>query len=146
MFSQMRPRPAVYMVNGQGADPAIVRGLESSGCRIIFAHGVADALGAVFAAQDDLPVLVAEVQAGALALLSFLAHQPWPASVPQDLRAQAALHPVPLPVVLFDRDGSDVHNVIRALEYGVRAYLLGSDPAIKRELTTRLIAETVMRS
>ena len=151
MMSQAFQKQAVYMVNGQGADPAIVRGLESSGCQIIFAHGVADTLGAVFAVPDDSaqpPVLVAEVQAGALSLLSFLAHQPWPesTSAPERERARGTRHPVPMPVVLFDRDGNDIRNAIQALEHGVRAYLLASDPAIERELTTRLVAEGLMRS
>ncbi len=151
MMNRTMQKQAVYMVNGQGPDPAIVRGLELSGCQITFAHGVADTLGAVFAVQDDSdqpPVLVAEVQAGALSLLSFLAHQPWPElqSAPERMRAQGTRHPVPMPVVLFDRDGNDVHNAIQALEYGVRAYLLASDPTIERELTTRLVAEGLMRS
>ncbi len=154
MMNQAFQKQAVYMVNadlvrGQGADPAIVRGLESSGCQITFAHGIADALGAVFAVRDDSarpPVLVAEVQAGALSLLSFLAHQSWPARAPEDTCARGALRPVPMPIVLFDRDGDDVRNPIRALEHGVRAWLLASDPTIERELTTRLVAEGVMRS
>lgn len=149
MINQIVHKQAVYMVNRHGADPAIVRGLESSGCQITFAHGIADALGAVFAAHDLVaqpPVLVAEVQSGALSLLSFLAHQPWPEPAPDDLRARAALRPVPMPIVIFDREGDDVRNVIQALEYGVSAYLLASDPTIERELTTRLVAEGAMRS
>ena len=138
---------AVYMANGHGADPAIVRGLESSGCKITFADGVADALSAVFATHDNHawpPVLVAEVQAGALSLLAFLAHQTW--SDPKADKRKGAIRQVPMPVVLFDREGNCVDSAIRALEYGVQAYLLESDPTIERELVARLVAEGVTRN
>ena len=141
------PRQAVYMVNGHGADPAIVRGLESSGCQITFADGVGDALSAVFAIHDGAtwpPVLVADVQAGALSLLAFLAHQSW--SSPQVEAQRGSIRQVPMPVVLFDRQGDCVDSAIRALEFGVQAYLLETDPTIERELVARLVAERVTRN
>ncbi|MCS7059979.1 MAG: hypothetical protein RMN25_02335 [Anaerolineae bacterium] len=133
-------KQAVYMVDGQGADAAIVRGLESSGCQITFAHGLAEALGAVFAVQErfaQLPILVAEVQADALSLLAVLAHQSWLQN------PSTAIRPLPMQVVLFDRSGDDIQTAIRAIEYGVRAYLLARHSPVERELRVRLVAEEI---
>jgi DNA-binding response OmpR family regulator len=65
------------------------------------------------------------VQAGAIPLLILL----------HDL--QAALPPT----LIYDRSGDDIHAVVKALQLGVREYILATDPELNRELSARLLAE-----
>jgi DNA-binding response OmpR family regulator len=70
-------------------------------------------------------ILVAEVQAGAIPLLILL----------HDLLPELP------PTMIYDRSGDDIHAVVRALQLGVREYLLATDAELNRELSARLLAE-----
>jgi DNA-binding response OmpR family regulator len=72
-----------------------------------------------------MPLLVAEVQAGAMPLLALL----------RDRGTQLP------PTLLLDRQGTDIYAPIKALEFGVKAYVLTSQPPIERELMAQLTAE-----
>jgi DNA-binding response OmpR family regulator len=78
-------------------------------------------------AKDPKPliIVVAEVHAGAIPLLMLI----------DDL-----LSVLP-PTLLFDRKGDDIHTVVKALQLGVREYLLAVDPEMNRELSARLLVE-----
>ncbi|MGQ9814285.1 MAG: winged helix-turn-helix domain-containing protein [Candidatus Roseilinea sp.] len=76
---------------------------------------------------SDNVLLVAEVQAGAIALLSLLKEQ----------------HGTLPATILYDKEGRDINIAIRALQLGVREYLLSTDSEAHRELSTRLMAERI---
>jgi DNA-binding response OmpR family regulator len=119
----------IYLAADKGPDAAIVRGLEQADCDVVETHSVSEALDKLRAAQNQSPapltILVAEVQAGAIPLLILL----------RDLQATLP------PTLIFDRNGDDIHAVVRALQLGVREYLLATDPDLNRELSARLLAE-----
>ncbi|MCL5996557.1 MAG: winged helix-turn-helix domain-containing protein [Chloroflexi bacterium] len=130
---------AIYMSNGSGTDVAIQRGLNEAGCEVICTQGIAETLSHLGMAgikinaepttqsmdASNLLVLVADVQAGAIPLLTLL-------------KEQGVVLP---PTLVFDRDGSDIRVAIKALQLGVRDYLLASDPEINRELCACVLAE-----
>jgi DNA-binding response OmpR family regulator len=72
-------------------------------------------------------LLVANIRAGAIPLLTLLREKN--IDVP--------------PTLVFDEDGRDVHTIIKALQLGVREYVLATDPAVQRQLSARLLAERV---
>ena len=120
-------RRSIYLYVGNVPNTAIVKGLTDSGDDVVATHTISDTLVAL--QQNDEPVLlVADVQAGAIALLSLLKEQ---------------RNGMPAAIMLFDREGDDIHTAIKALQLGVREYLLASDAEIHRELSARLMAERV---
>ena len=140
---------AVYFTDREKPDPAIHKGLMGAGCEISVVRNIADAIHALDTAgkaecgkaenngsgegdrapaSRSLAVLVAEVQAGAIPLLTLLSERR-----------------VPLPpVVLLDRSGDDIHTVIDALKHEVADYLLDSDTEFQREIRVRILAERAM--
>jgi DNA-binding response OmpR family regulator len=116
----------IYMMNGRGPDPAILKGLSEAGCNVHDTHSVGETLNSLRSSGPTL--LVAEVQAGAIPLLTLL-------------RETGLRQP---PTLLFDQDGSSIQSVIKALQLGVQEYVLASEPPIQRELRTRVLAERVI--
>jgi DNA-binding response OmpR family regulator len=125
----MSTRVAVYLAGEQGPDVSIERGLQQSECEVLDIRTVREAFDKVrfFTTKDPSPlmIIIAEVQAGAIPLLILI----------DDLL------PILPPVLLFDRKGDDIHSVVKALQLGVREYLLASDPEMNRELSARLLVE-----
>jgi DNA-binding response OmpR family regulator len=125
----MNTRVGIYLASEKGPDAAIMRGLKQADCELVETHTVGETLDKVraYGGRDAAAVviLVAEVQAGAIPLLILL----------HDL-----LSGLP-PTLIFDRKGDDINAVVKALQLGVREYLLASDPEINRELSARLLAE-----
>ena len=119
-------KQAIYLFSGDQPDAPILKGLKDADCDIAQVKSVSEALGAIHQAGDTV-LLVAEVQAGAIALLSLLKEQ------------RGTL----LTTILYDKEGGDVHTAIKALQLGVREYLLSTDSATHRELSTRLMAERI---
>jgi DNA-binding response OmpR family regulator len=119
-------KQAIYLHSGD-PDAAILRGLASAGTQVAQTRTISDTL-AVMTNTTTSALLVAEVQAGAIALLSLIREQ----------RGNP-----PGAVMLFDREGMDIHTAIKALQLGVREYLLRSDAEAHRELSARLMAERV---
>jgi len=119
----------IYMMNGRGPDPAILKGLVEAGCTVIDTHNVTDTLANLHSIQSQLNrahvLLVAEVQAGAIPLLTLL-------------RETGMRLP---PTLLFDQEGNNLQDAIRALQMGVQDYVLASDPDAQRELRARILAE-----
>ena len=121
----------IYMMNGRGADPAILKGLTEAGCEVRDTHSVAETLNSLRVAGlhggTRYLMLVAEVQAGAIPLLTLLKETG-----------------VPLPpTLLFDQEGNSIQSAIKALTLGVQDYVLASEPAIQRELRARVLAERI---
>lgn len=125
----MKTRVGIYLATDNGPDAAILKGLQQADCDIVETRTVSEALDKIrtLRTKDTLPlvILVAEVQAGAIPLLILL---------------RDVLSNLP-PTLIFDRRGDDIHAVVKALQLGVRDYLLISDPEINRELGARLLAE-----
>ncbi len=119
-------KQAIYLFSGDQPDTAILRGLKDAGCDVAEVRTVSEALSALYKAGNNA-LLVAEVQAGAIALLSLLKEQ------------RGTL----LATILYDKEGGDVHTAIRALQLGVREYLLSTDTEAHRELSARLMAERI---
>jgi DNA-binding response OmpR family regulator len=122
----------IYMMNGRGADPAILKGLQATGCVVRESHSVADTLSQLrnpsAKAQHQSMLLVAEVQAGAISLLT--------------LMREKGIEPPP--TLLFDQEGDNLQPAIKALQLGVQDYVLASEPPIQRELRARLMAERIL--
>jgi DNA-binding response OmpR family regulator len=121
----------IYMMNGRGADPAILKGLIEAGCEVRDTHSVAETLNhlrgdPITGAHSVL--LVAEVQAGAIPLLTLL-------------RETGVTPP---PTLLFDQEGSSIQSAIKALQLGVQEYVLASETPNQRELRARVLAERVL--
>jgi DNA-binding response OmpR family regulator len=125
----MSNRIAIYLTTEAGPDGPISRGLQAADCELVQTHTVSETLDRVRSCMSEAEpptiILVADVQAGAIPLLILL-HD---------------LFPSPLPTLIYDRKGDDIHAVIKALQLGVREYLLVSDPEINRELSARLLTE-----
>lgn len=127
--STARKKIAIYMTSDDGPDEAILRGLRSAGCEVTQTHTVPETVEVMRSLPEGaLPLLVAEVQAGAMPLLALL-------------RERSAEMP---PTLLLDRVGDDIYAPIKALEFGVRSYVLSSQPSIEREITAQLAAERAM--
>ncbi len=125
----MKTRVSIYLAADNGPDSAVVRGLQQAACDVSEVRSVSEALDKIRALEslepEPIVILVAEVQAGAIPLLILL----------RDIL------PALPPTLIFDRRGDDIHAVVKALQLGVRDYLLMSDPEINRELGARLLAE-----
>jgi DNA-binding response OmpR family regulator len=145
---------AIYLTNGSGPDTAIEKGLQEAGCEVRCTHSIGETLqklreevvnnpgkqpgksgGGRFSSKatgaglcSESPILVANVGAGAIPLLTLLSEQG------VDLP----------PTLIYDEDGNDIHNIIRALQLGVREYVLASDPEGQRQLSARVLAERVI--
>lgn len=119
----------VYLSSGEGVDSAIAKGLNEAGFEMYHTRSISETLYAFGNGHKNAAILVAEVQAGALPLLTLLKEQGRPSPT----------------VLLFDRDGRDIHAPIQALQLGVREYLLASDTNVQRELRTRVLAENATR-
>ena len=137
-------RRAIYLTPSEGRpDAALEKGLQESGCQVQCAYTLTEALqmlrppiavpagngharaAAKPSGDDRVVLLVASVRAGAIPLLSLLREQGIP---------------IP-PTLVFDEDGDDVHTIIKALQLGVREYVLSSDPEVQRRLSARLMVE-----
>jgi DNA-binding response OmpR family regulator len=122
----------IYMMNGQGADPAILKGLVEAGCEVSDTHSVAETFCSLRNGYSRSGaknfMLVAEVQAGAIPLLTLL-HE-----------TGVALPPT----LLFDQEGNSLQPAIKALQLGVQDYILASEPALQRELRARVLAERLV--
>ena len=122
----------IYMMNSHGADPAILKGLVEAGCDVRDTYSVAETFNSFrntySRSADKNLMLVAEVQAGAIPLLTLL-HETY-VSLP--------------PTLLFDQEGNNLQPAIKALRLGVRDYILASEPAVQRELRARVLAERTM--
>ena len=121
---------AVYLMAGDEPDSAIQKGLLEAGCNIQLTHSIAATMAAIQSTRDSggngpTSLLVAEIQAGGIPLLALL----------QEQRVE-----VPA-ILLFDRNGSDIHTVVKALKYGASDYLLAIDPEFQREIRARILAE-----
>ena len=119
-------KQAVYLFGGDHPDDAIMKGLEDADCSVVQARSISDMLAALQQTSNSV-LIVAEVQAGAIALLSLL-------------KEQRSTLPA---TILYDKEAGDVHTAIKALQLGVREYLLSSDSEAHRELSARLMAERI---
>lgn len=119
-------KQAIYFFSDNQPDAAILKGLKDADCDVTQVKSVSEALSVIHQA-GDIALLVAEVQAGAIALLLLL-------------KEQRGTLPA---TILYDKEGSDVHTAIKALQLGVREYLLSTDSEAHRELSTRLMAERI---
>ncbi len=119
-------KQAIYLFSGDQPDGAISKGLKDADCEIAQVKSVSEALGAIHQAGDNA-LLVAEVQAGAIALLSLL-------------KERRGTLPA---TILYDKESGDVQTAIKALQLGVREYLLSTDSEAHRELSARLMAERI---
>ncbi len=122
-------------------DEAVERGLISAGCKVHQTRNIPDTinelrqLGAQIRSarmlrkrrtfEPTVPVLIADVQSGGLALLEMIKQERL------DLP----------PTMLVDREGRDIQVPLRALQHGVRDYLLPEDSADKREKHARQLVE-----
>src|SRR5713101_7672943 len=115
---------AIYFTNKPTPDTAVARGLEAAGCEVIQAHSITEALVQLnnSAGTAGCKVLVAELQAGAIPLLTLLAEQGRSPSAGWTL-GDALWSPIP-PTMIVDDEGTHVGAVIRALQLGVRDYVL----------------------
>jgi DNA-binding response OmpR family regulator len=100
--------------------------LQDAGCEVIRTRDFEQTLIALNGNRNVCPpLLVADVQAGAIALLALL---------------RARGEPIPASMLL-DHEGLDIHAPIKALEFNVRAYVLASQPDFERHMMSRLVAE-----
>jgi DNA-binding response OmpR family regulator len=115
-------------------DNAVERGLIFAGCRVYHAISVDETMTLLehqaherntFRSQDTAVVLIAEIDANALPLL-------------EGLRARGIRIP---PTLLIDRRGRDVSLPRRAIQLGVKDYLLPDDNEAKREWRARKLVE-----
>ncbi len=125
----MKNRIGIYLAGESGSDVAITKGLQQAACDIIETRTVSETLDRVrtYKGPDSasLVILVAEVQSGAIPLLILM---------------RDVLSSLP-PTLIFDRLGDDIHAVVKALQLGVRDYVLATDPEINREIGARLLVE-----
>ena len=116
---------AIYLLAGQVADAAVLRGLRSAGCIVVQTGSIAQTISAVTTATKETTVLVADVQADAIPCLILL-------------REYMGRLPATL---LIDQEGTNISYPIKAMQLGVNEYMLASDPDLQRELGARLLAE-----
>lgn len=125
----MKNRVGVYLAADNDPDVAITKGLQQAQCEIVVTKSVSETLDRIRAYRilDSalLVILVAEVQSGAIPLLILM---------------RDVLSTLP-PTLIYDRMGDDIHAVVKALQLGVRDYVLASDPEINREIGARLLVE-----
>jgi DNA-binding response OmpR family regulator len=124
----------IWMVGENEPDAAISAGLHRTECDMAVVRTISAAIAELRAAvgeDGEMPeqlLLIADVQAGAIPLLSLLAEQ-------------STVGPATL---LFDRDGSDIRNAIVAFRMGARDYLLGTDSDAMRERRAWVLAERII--
>ena len=132
-------RQAIYLAGDSDIDAAIERGLIFAGCRIYHANGLEETLTLLehqasdrntFRSNEAMVVLIAEISAGAIPLLEALRQR--------DLK--------PPPTLLIDRVGRDINLPRRAIQLGVRDYLLPDDNEAKREWRARKLVEDHVRA
>ena len=125
-------------------DEAIVRGLAGAGCSVQITCTIADTraalenVGARLRAMRTLrkrrtydattPILVADIQSGALALLDIL----------QEQKIELP------PTMLVDTVGNDIQVPLRALQHGVKDYILPDDDPSMREHRARQLVERTL--
>ena len=123
---------AIYLRNGKGPDAAIVRGLTAAGIEVCDTSTIADTLKRLQTPEIGIPpanvMLVAEVQSGAIPLITLLSKK---------------ANQLP-PTLLYDKEGANVRAAIAALTLGVRDYLLSTDPPFYRESRARVVAEQML--
>jgi len=124
----IRRANTIYMTDGEGPDDAILRGLYGAGCEVAETRGITATVEALKSLPEGASLLVAEVQAGAIPLLALMRER------------RMALPPT----LLLDHTGTDIHAPIKALEFGVRAYVLACQPPIERETLAQLTAERAL--
>jgi len=124
----------IWMAGEHQPDQAIVNGLRKTECEIKITRTISDTMAALSTTIGDGDIdvrdllLVAEVQAGAIPLLSLLTEQG--TTIP--------------PTLLYDREGNDIRNAIVAFRMGVRDYLLSSDTENLRERRAWVLAERII--
>ncbi len=137
---------------GETLDAALQQGLVDGGCELVIADNLGDAISfllknhrhadtdgyqnkhttgtlSALMADNNLPasvvILAASVRAGAIALLALLRDYsmalPW--------------------TILYDEECNDVHTAVKALQLGVREYVLASEPEAVRRLNARMLVE-----
>lgn len=121
----MTTMTAIYLMAGPTADPAVLKGLRGAGCSVIQTQSIAQTISAVTSAPQEQVVLVADVQADAIACLILL--REYMGRIPATL--------------LIDQDGDNISYPIKAMQLGVAEYVLASDPETHRELSARLLVE-----
>jgi DNA-binding response OmpR family regulator len=142
-FRSIGMKIGIYFTTGK-PDEAIVRGLASAGCNVQVANSIADTrealdnVGARLRALRTLrkrrtydpgtPLLVADIQSGAIALLDIL----------QEQKIELP------PTMLIDNLGNDIQVPLRALQHGVKDYLLPEDDPTMREHRARKLVEHTM--
>jgi DNA-binding response OmpR family regulator len=131
-------RQAIYLAGNTDVDTAVERGLIFAGCRIYHANGVDETLTLLehqasernsLRAHDATIVLIAEIEAGAIPLLEALRQR----------------NIKPPPTLLIDRKGRDINLPRRAIQLGVKDYLLPEDNESKREWRARKLVEDNVR-
>ena len=125
---------AIYLNNGHGPDPAIVRGLTGAGFEVRDTHSIAETLTNLQSQHCreymDRLLLVVEVQSGAIPLLTML---------------RKGANQLP-PTLVVDNDGANIRPAIEALNLGARDYVLATDPPFHRESRARVLAEQALAS
>jgi DNA-binding response OmpR family regulator len=123
----------IWMVGDNEPDAAITAGLRRTECDVAVVRSISAAIAELRSAagedgeMPDQLLLIADVQAGAIPLLSLLAEQ---GAAPATL--------------LYDRDGGDIRNAIVAFRMGARDYLLGTDSEAMRERRAWVLAERII--
>ena len=133
----------IYFTAGK-PDAAIVRGLIEAGCdtqvtsTITETHAALQHLGTKLRSLRTLrkrrtydlmtPILIADVQSGAIALLDIL----------QEQKIELP------PTLLVDNAGCDIQVPLRALQHGVKEYVLPDDDADKRECLAKQLVERAL--
>ena len=125
-----------YYLNATAGDidPAINKALKESHYSIHEMHSIPDFLDSCKTrartddgVSGDCTLLVAEVQAGAISLLTLMHEKGYD----------------PLPTLLFDRDENNITSAILALQLGASDYVLASEEFSQRELRARILAERI---
>src|ERR1043165_8907384 len=103
---------AVYFTNKSEPDQAVVRGLQAAGCEVLHARSITDALVHLNngTGTTGVIVLVAELQAGAIPLLTLLSEQGRSPGSGWSL-ADVLVPPIP-PTMILDHEVTHVAAVI----------------------------------
>jgi DNA-binding response OmpR family regulator len=132
---------AIYFTNKPTPDLAVARGLQAAGCELVQSRTITETLTHLnnAAGASIYVVLIADLQAGAIPLLTLLAEQG--RSVPSLWPSTDGLAAAIPPAMIVDNEGTHVGSVIRALQLGVREYVLVSSRESEREMAARLLVE-----
>jgi DNA-binding response OmpR family regulator len=129
---------AIYLTGPKDPDRAIMRGLSASGCELVLARSIVEVIQHLGKPPyfTDGTVLVAELEAGATALLTLLHEQDGSRS------AMTSHSPATqYPVMVYDPTGGSVASAVCLVQLGVRDYVLGTSSESERELAARLLVE-----